>query len=296
MKRLMNIFLFIFIALAGSLSIILLFDMTLGHFPYLHGVLPILLLIFWGFLLYYLIQVKKLIRSPLIKSVISLVYTFLLGSIIIIVLMSDIFTFLDNLTPIVLFIFWGAILYYMSRQTKYNHQSKVNTAADKKLEPVSAERKAYYQAQGLSDDDIDFFRQTMNTAKYQIIRTDQAFQSSSKLKAIRNRTSVIQISQNLFKEIVNAPKRLSDADKFLYVHLPSLEKLTNKYIEIDNHQKKTKDTIRILNESSQTIEKMCEAIINDYLLFMESDVQDFSEEIELAKRRLKKDDNEQLFK
>lgn len=291
MKRIANFLIYVCIFMAGTLAITCPFD-----YMYSYEMKVIALLAFWGLFFYYLLYVKKIVKRPLIKNIMTMSYLFIFGTITIGLLMDGPFWFLSELTPLVLFTFWGIMLYYISRKRKNSSVAAPTGEDNIPLQPVSSEREAYYRSYGLSDEDINFFRQTMNHAKQQIIRIDQNLEKSSKLRAIRNRTSVIQICQNLFKEIVNAPNRLSEVDQFLYVNLPSLENLTEKYIQIDQHQKKSRETITILDKSAQTIDSMCEAIINDYLRFMEADVEELSDEIELARRHLEKQANEdQLF-
>lgn len=292
MKRFSKFILFLLLFIGGTIAILTVLD----FFPDSYGnMFPLIFLfIFWGALLYYVLYTKNIVENRLIKNVIFFVYLFISGTASIIVFIDTFYYYWSDLTLIALFLFWGILLYWLSRDHKASRP--MNKHSVSALNPVSDERRAYYHEHGLSDEDIQFFRETMNTAKEQIVKADQHFSSSSKLKAIRNRTSVIQICQNLFKEIVKAPDRLSEADQFLYVHLPSLEKLTHKYCQISQHQKKAKDTYTVLDQSAQTIEKMCTAIIEDYLRFMEADVRELSNELELAHRQLDKDEHAESFK
>lgn len=283
MKRFTKFILFLLLFVGGTIAIPFVFGSYDNMFTL------IALFIFWGSLLYYVLYTKGMIKNRLIKNAIFFVYLFIMGTASIIVFIDTFYYDWSDLTLVAIFLFWGILLYCLTRDRKPSRP--MNKHSVSALKPISDERRAYYHEHGLSDEDIQFFRETMNTAKEQIIKADQHFSASSKLKAIRNRTSVIQICQNLFKEIVKAPDRLSEADQFLYVHLPSLEKLTNKYCQISQHQKKARDTYTVLDQSVQTIEKICTAIIEDYLRFMEADVRKLSDEVELAHRQLDKDEH-----
>lgn len=159
-----------------------------------------------------------------------------------------------------------------------------------KLKPVSDARKKLYQAKGLSDEDIQFFRETMNQAKLQIIELENNVEQVGKLRAITNRYNTLNLIKILFKDIVNEPHRLHEVDQFLYVHLPSLMELTNKYVQINQHQAKSKQTFEVLEKSAETIDKMCQQISDDYLKFRSKDIKDLDNEVELAKKRLNRDD------
>lgn len=155
-----------------------------------------------------------------------------------------------------------------------------------KLPKLTQEKEAFYTSKGLSKEDIQYFRKTMHKAKEQVIIIEKNMTQSGKLRAIENRNNTVALSKALFKEITDEPDRLHEVDQFLYVHLPSLADLVKKYVEIENHKAKSKATYDILEKSSQTIDKMCGQIVEDYVMFKEDDIQDLDVEIELAKRTL----------
>lgn len=161
---------------------------------------------------------------------------------------------------------------------------------DKKdLKPVSDEREKFYQSRGLSDEDIKFFRETMNSAKNQILQIEENMSRTGKLRAIANRNNTLHLIKVLFKDIVNEPERLHEVDQFLYVHLPSLADLTDKYVTINQHQAKSKQTFDVLEKSAQTIDDLCEQIAKDYVSFRSTDINDLADEVELAKHRLNRE-------
>lgn len=157
------------------------------------------------------------------------------------------------------------------------------------LKPVSDEREKFYQSRGLSNEDIDFFRDTMNNAKNQILQIEENMTHTGKLRAIANRNNTLHLIKVLFKDIVNEPERLHEVDQFLYVHLPSLADLTDKYVTINQHQAKSKQTFDVLEKSAQTIDDVCEQITEDYMKFRSTDISDLADEMELAKRRLNRE-------
>ena len=159
----------------------------------------------------------------------------------------------------------------------------------KELRPVSDDREKFYKSKGLSDEDITFFRGTMNNAKKQILQVETNMNSTGKMKAIANRNNTLHLIKVLIKDIVNEPDRLHEVDKFLYIHLPSLADLTEKYVTINQHQAKSKQTFDVLEKSATTIDDMCQQIAEDYIKFRSADISDLTNEVELAKRRLNRE-------
>lgn len=163
------------------------------------------------------------------------------------------------------------------------------TKKKKDLRPVSDKRETFYKSKGLSDEDITFFRDTMNNAKKQILQVERNMNNAGKLKAIANRNDTLHLIKVMFKDIVNEPDRLHEVDQFLYIHLPSLADLTEKYVTINKHQAKRKQTFDVLEKSAGTIDEMCQQIAEDYIKFRSADISDLTNEVELAKRRLGRD-------
>lgn len=159
----------------------------------------------------------------------------------------------------------------------------------KGLKPVSDKREKFYKSRGLSDEDIVFFRDTMNNAKNQILQIESNMNSAGKLKAIANRNNTLHLIKVLFKDIVNEPERLHEVDQFLYIHLPSLADLTNKYVTINQHQAKSKQTFDILEKSAATIDEVCQQIAKEYIDFRSADISDLANEVDLAKHRLNRE-------
>lgn len=177
----------------------------------------------------------------------------------------------------------GLYLTYLRQQKPDKKKSPSN------LKSVSDERKKLYLSKGLSNEDIDFFRETMNNAKVQILQLEENINQTGKLRAIANRYDTLNLVKILFKDIVNEPDRLHEVDQFLYVHLPSLTELTSKYVQINQHKAKSKQTFDVLEQSAKTIDEMCQQISEDYLHFRSRDINDLAYEVELAKKRLSRE-------
>lgn len=181
----------------------------------------------------------------------------------------------------------AGFLYY-----KQDDSSNSRTGRVQKLKRLSPEKEAFYQSQGLTSEEIRFFRETMQTAKNQILKIEKDFDSAAKLKAIEHRHNTVRIAKSLFREITQNPRKLHEVDRFLYVHLPSLMDLSRKYVEIDHHEAKSKSTYEILEKSSETIDELCQLIVQDYVEFKSDDLNEMEIEMELAKRTIERDNGQ----
>lgn len=154
---------------------------------------------------------------------------------------------------------------------------------------LSKELEAHYEESGMTPSEITFFRQTMNQTKTEISQLQQNMQQTAKLKSIDLRHDTVKAAKALFKELVKEPHRLHEASQFLYTHLPNLIDLTNKYIEINDHEIKNKQTYAKLEESSVIIDQLASLIAQDYQKFVSDDLDDLDVELSIAKQSLKRD-------
>ncbi|MBF8808511.1 MAG: 5-bromo-4-chloroindolyl phosphate hydrolysis family protein [Enterococcus lacertideformus] len=154
---------------------------------------------------------------------------------------------------------------------------------------LSNELESHYTKVGMTPSEITLFRQTMNQTKVEIEQLQQNMRQTAKLKAVDLRHDTIKAAKALFKALVKEPNRLHEASQFLYTHLPNLVDLTNKYIEINNHEIKNKQTYEKLEESSQIIDQLAHLIAQDYQQFVSDDLDDLDVEISVAKQSLKRD-------
>lgn len=98
------------------------------------------------------------------------------------------------------------------------------------------------------------------------------------------RHDTIRAAKALFKELVKEPTRLNEASHFLYTHLPNMVDLTDKFIEINNHEIKNRDTYEKIEESIQIIDQMASLITQDYQKFVSDDLDDLDIELSLPNK------------
>ncbi|MGX7243489.1 5-bromo-4-chloroindolyl phosphate hydrolysis family protein [Enterococcus quebecensis] len=171
----------------------------------------------------------------------------------------------------------------------FTGSKKQTTKREDALPNLTKTKEEHYATIGMTDAEIDFFRDTMNITKKQIIQLQENMNASTKLRAIDLRNDTLRVSKALFKELVKDPKKLHLANHFLYTHLPNLVDLTGKYLEIDNHEIKNKRTYEKLEESAQIIDQVSKLIKKDYEQFVADDLEDLDVEISVAKSSLKRD-------
>ncbi|MBL1230922.1 5-bromo-4-chloroindolyl phosphate hydrolysis family protein [Enterococcus sp. BWB1-3] len=173
--------------------------------------------------------------------------------------------------------------------TLFTGRKKVKNSAS--LPVLTKTKEAHYEQLGMSDAEIAFFRDTMNSARVQIVELQDNINQSTKLRAIDLRNDTLRISKALFKELVKNPTKLHSANHFLYTHLPNIVDLTKKYLEIDNHEIKSKQAYEKLEESAQIIDQVSKLIKKDYEQFVADDIEDLDIEISIAKNSLKRDNS-----
>ncbi|MGM0125252.1 hypothetical protein IGI37_002650 [Enterococcus sp. AZ194] len=161
--------------------------------------------------------------------------------------------------------------------------------SEESLPVLTREKEAHYEELGMTDREVDLFRNTMNHTKQQIVQLQENMSGTAKLKAIDLRQNTVKASKALFKELTKDPTKLHSASHFLYTHLPNMVDLTNKYIEINNHELKNKQTYEKLEESAQIIDQVAALIAQDYQKFVEEDLEDLDIELTVAKQSLKRD-------
>ena len=157
---------------------------------------------------------------------------------------------------------------------------------------ISDNMLAHYQAAGMSNEEINFFRETMQLAEGQVKEVATNLQALPKLRAIDLNHDTVKTTQALFKSIVKEPQKLHNASDFLYRHLPSLTELSRKFIEISQHDVKTADTYAVLDKSAEAIAALSQQIQTDYTEFVADDLEDLDTEVSVANQQLTKEQND----
>ncbi|MGY3750182.1 5-bromo-4-chloroindolyl phosphate hydrolysis family protein [Vagococcus acidifermentans] len=177
-------------------------------------------------------------------------------------------------------------IYFLKKSLTGNRSSESDD-----IPSLSPEKESHYVELGMTEQEITFFRETMASAKKQIKQLEKNMNSLSKLKAINLRNDTLKASKAMFKEMVKEPTKLHQADRFLYAHLPNIVELTDKYIEINDHEIKNKSTYEALNDSAEAIDAVSKLIVEDYNRFVSDDLEELEVEISIAKQNINRDNS-----
>lgn len=127
-----------------------------------------------------------------------------------------------------------------------NKTNKKNKTAKK---PPRKENIQRYQEAGLSESDIEIFRDTLADAKENIEKWEANTKKNEELEVVESVTGGLESSKLLFKHIVQNPTQLTKQNDFLYKDLPNMVKLTEKYLEMQKQSVKSEEVSRDMDET-----------------------------------------------
>ncbi|WP_125703137.1 5-bromo-4-chloroindolyl phosphate hydrolysis family protein [Lacticaseibacillus daqingensis] len=151
--------------------------------------------------------------------------------------------------------------------------------------PLTEAMAAHYADSGLSDSEVDLFRDTMDTAAEQIRQFDAIADRVPKIRAVALNHDLQDVLHAYFKAVVKTPAQLANAGHFIYEQLPNLVRIAEKYEEISHHEVKTSDTYTVLTTAANTLSDLAESIRQDYAAFVENDLEALSADINLARKQ-----------
>lgn len=172
--------------------------------------------------------------------------------------------------------------FYLRSCGELNHAESIN----KWLTIDAYAFKGNLKESGLSDRDVQVFRQTMNETikNIEIIEENLGFTEEFK--------EGYSILREYFWSIINNPKQLNKANSFNYKYIPNLAKLTKLHREIEETNHVNSEINKVLDKSSKAISMIFENISSDYDSFRKYKVSELSKEAELSK--VSKDFNSEL--
>jgi 5-bromo-4-chloroindolyl phosphate hydrolysis protein len=144
-------------------------------------------------------------------------------------------------------------------------------------EVKETDHTADYKAAGLSDTDIQIFRETLSEAKKNIKDWEDLVKRFTDLSVIEDVTGGLSAAKKIFQYIVQNPSALTKQDDFLYKKLPNIKKLSETFAEL------MKDTVKSENDSNETlllIKTLSASIAEDYHTLLMKDVKVIGSEIQ----------------
>ncbi len=157
--------------------------------------------------------------------------------------------------------------------------------------PMSKSLAEHYEEAGLSESEVNVFRDTMAAASKHIHQLETTVRDTVELQDILNEHDTLNVIHAYFKAIVNEPKRMTEAAPFLYEQLPNLADLTHKYTIITRHEVKTADTYLVLNQAKDALSKLSATIRDEYTTFVRDDIEDLDTAVTLANKQLERQHN-----
>ncbi|MFV0555610.1 MAG: 5-bromo-4-chloroindolyl phosphate hydrolysis family protein [Lactovum sp.] len=136
-----------------------------------------------------------------------------------------------------------------------------------------------YKEAGLSDSEIDLFRETMSEAKQQILFWDKQQKKHIDLSVIEDVTSGLESSKKLFQLIVKDPQELTKQNKFLYKDLPNMVKLIESYDKLVDVSLKEDENLK---ETLLLIKTLSSQIAENYQDFLMKDIKIIEKEVQNA--------------
>ncbi|WP_461224194.1 5-bromo-4-chloroindolyl phosphate hydrolysis family protein [Lacticaseibacillus suihuaensis] len=152
--------------------------------------------------------------------------------------------------------------------------------------PMTDKMAAHYADSGLSESEIDLFRETMDQVAAQIRQFETIENRVPKIKSVALNHDLDNVMHAYFKAVVKTPKQLASAGHFVYEQLPNLVSIAQKYEEISHHEVKTQDTYDVLTTAANALGDLAEAVKADYAAFVENDLDDLEASVALAKRQM----------
>ncbi|MFD2254259.1 5-bromo-4-chloroindolyl phosphate hydrolysis family protein [Lactococcus formosensis] len=157
-----------------------------------------------------------------------------------------------------------------------NKSNKKNKTAKK---PPRKENIQRYQEAGLSESDIEIFRDTLADAKENIEKWETNTKKNDELEVVESVTGGLEASKLLFKHIVQNPTQLTKQNDFLYKDLPNMVKLTEKYLEMQKQSVKSEEVSRDMDETLLLIKTLAMNISKNYHEILMDDVNVIKHEV-----------------
>ncbi|WP_270231014.1 5-bromo-4-chloroindolyl phosphate hydrolysis family protein [Lactococcus formosensis] len=157
-----------------------------------------------------------------------------------------------------------------------NKSNQKNKTAKK---PPRKENIQRYQEAGLSESDIEIFRDTLADAKENIEKWETNTKKNDELEVVESVTGGLEASKLLFKHIVQTPTQLTKQNDFLYKDLPNMVKLTEKYLEMQKQSVKSEEVSRDMDETLLLIKTLAMNISKNYHEILMDDVNVIKHEV-----------------
>lgn len=171
-----------------------------------------------------------------------------------------------------LVLLFGGFVNFIAIQILASLPTSSGTRMVKRSERITA----YKQQHGLSTDDLAVLRDTMGTAKDQIIASRKLVYANKSLSTVAQETKGIRSAEAIFKELMAHPHEITDFDNFLYHKLPELQEAAQRYHDIQDDAINTTAVKESAEDIKATIRSILTSITNDYENIVREDAADIA--------------------
>jgi len=176
------------------------------------------------------------------------------------------------------FVFLFVIAFFVIYWTTRHHIVKAGKSKSKKGKKFN--HIADYKEAGLSEGDIDIFRQTMAEARSNIESWETRVDKLDELSVIEDVTGGLESAKKTFQFIVKNPQELNKQGDFLYKDLPNMVKLTESFAKL---KAEPVANDRDMSETLLLLRTLSEHIAENYHGILMKDVKFISKEVEADK-------------
>ncbi|MBJ7617704.1 5-bromo-4-chloroindolyl phosphate hydrolysis family protein [Weissella confusa] len=151
---------------------------------------------------------------------------------------------------------------------------------------TTAKQKLTINTDNLSKRDVTVFKATFNRTLAGVDHVEELLQLTTGLRRIAIETDVMRFARGILKELADDPTQLTEADEFVYTHLPNMEQILVTYQEIANHEMIDESDKAHLKAAREVLRQLADQIQQDYRLITRDDLNSLRDQIDVAKRTM----------
>ena len=153
---------------------------------------------------------------------------------------------------------------------------------------LTTQTKLKINGQGLNKRDLTVFKAVFNRTNDSVTHVEQLLTETNGLRKIATETEVIRYARGVVKELADYPTQLTDADDFVYTHLPNMEKILMTYHDIISHEMIDESDKQQLAAARDVLRQLADQIQQDYRRITRDDITSLQDQLDTAKRTMRK--------
>ncbi|MEY4664241.1 5-bromo-4-chloroindolyl phosphate hydrolysis family protein [Weissella cibaria] len=153
---------------------------------------------------------------------------------------------------------------------------------------LTTQTKLKINGQGLNKRDLTVFKAVFNRTNDSVTHVEQLLTETNGLRKIAAETEVIRYARGVVKELADDPTQLTDADDFVYTHLPNMEKILMTYHDIISHEMIDESDKQQLAAARDVLRQLADQIQQDYRRITRDDITSLQDQLDTAKRTMRK--------